>query len=222
MSHSDYKVTLRLPNALEEYLKSICEEYGLSFNEAVKHCIIEHKRHTNLVLSGITSDTIQPRSQDESGITHDTINEKSGITSGIIKSNVTVSAEVEKSLNGITHDTTDGITHDTITSHQGAPYILYILNNNKYKLIISCPKLNEAWDDWVAYRKSKRKTIKDTQLKQIFRQFEEVYGAEGTQGIIDRLNSAISAGYTGWYFGKDTLKQKPVTVTHGDFTESDF
>jgi hypothetical protein len=226
MSHSDYKVTLRLPVALKEYIGELCEEYGLSINEAVKHCIIEHKRCTNLALngitSGITSDTIQPRSQNESGITGDTMIKKSGITGDTITTNLTVTGEVEKKGSGITSDTNSDTTGDTIPSSQGAPYILYILNNNKYKLIISDPTLKEAWDDWCNYCKSKRKTIKDSQLKQAFRDFETIYAVEGLDGIIDRLNRAISSGYVGWYFGKKTLEAKPVTVTNGNFTEDDF
>ena len=226
MSHSDYKVTLRLPVALKEYIGELCEEYGLSINEAVKHCIIEHKRCTNLALngitSGITSDTIHPSSQNESGITHDTMIKKSGITHDTISTNLTVTGEVEKKGSGITSDTNSDTTGDTIPSSQGAPYILYILNNNKYKLIISDPTLEEAWDDWCNYCKSKRKTIKDSQLKQAFRDFEAIYEVEGIDGIIDRLNRAISSGYVGWYFGKKTLEAKPVTVTNGNFTEDDF
>jgi hypothetical protein len=51
---------------------------------------------------------------------------------------------------------------------------------------------------------------------------ESIYEVEGIEGIIERLNKAVSAGYTGWYFGKDTLKARPVTVTNGNFTEDDF
>jgi len=181
MSHSDYKTVLRLPSTLEEYLKSLCKDYGLSINEAVKHCIIEHKRRTDLLLGSTTSST----------------------------------TPTVQSLKSST-------THSTIESSQGAPYILYILKNNKYSLIISDPRLSEAWDDWCNYRKSKKKTIKDSQLKQTFRDFETIFEAEGIDGIIDRLNGAISAGYIGWYFGKETLKAKPVTVTNGNFTEDDF
>lgn len=221
MSHSDYKVTLRLPVALKEYIGELCEEYGLSINEALKHCIIEHKRCTNLVLSGITHDTTQPRSQIESGITHDTMIKNSGITHDTISTNVTVTGEVVKKGSGITSDTNSDTTGDTILSSQGAPYILNI-NNNKYILIISDPTLKEAWDDWCNYCKSKRKTIKDTQLKTTFRYFEAIYEVEGIDGIVDRLNRAISSGYVGWYFGKKTLEAKPVTVTNGNFTEDDF
>ena len=174
-----------------------------------------------MVLSGITSDTIQPRSQNESGITHDTMIKNSGITHDTITTNVTVSGEVEKKGSGITSDTNSDTTGDTIPSSQGAPYILNI-NNNKYILIISDPTLKEAWDDWCNYCKSKRKTIKDSQLKQAFRDFEAIYEVEGIDGIVDRLNRAISSGYVGWYFGKKTLEAKPVTVTNGNFTEDDF
>ena len=211
MSLSDYKVTLRLPSTLEGYIRGLSEEYGLSFNEAVKNCIIEHKRHTDVAKSGITSGITLPQPQV-----------KSGITSGIISTQIQVSGEVEKKGNGITHDTTSDTTSDTITSPLGAPYILYILKNNKYKLIISDQRLKEAWDDFCAFRKAKRKTINNSQFKQTFRDFESIYEVEGIEGIIERLNKAVSAGYTGWYFGKDTLKARPVTVTNGNFTEDDF
>jgi hypothetical protein len=147
---------------------------------------------------------------------------KSGITGDTITTNITVTGEVEKKGSGITHDTNSDTTGDTMTSPLGAPYILNINNNNKYILIISDPTLREAWDDWCEYCKSKRKTIKHTQLKQAFRDFEAIYEVEGIDGIVDRLNRAISSGYVGWYWGKKTLEAKPVTVTNGNFTEDDF
>jgi len=211
MSHSDYKTVLRLPSTLEEYLKSLCKDYGLSINEAVKHCIIEHKRRTDLLLGSTTSSTTPTVQSLKSSTTHSTMTPR-----------IEVKAEVLKNGSSTTHSTNSSTTHSTIESSQGAPYILYILKNNKYSLIISDPRLSEAWDDWCNYRKSKKKTIKDSQLKQTFRDFETIFEAEGIDGIIDRLNGAISAGYIGWYFGKETLKAKPVTVTNGNFTEDDF
>ena len=226
MSHSDYKTVLRLPSTLEEYLKSLCKDYGLSINEAVKHCIIEHKRRTDLLLgstthstTGSTTPTIVPQ---ESSTTSSTIAEKSSTTHSTMIPKIEVRAEVLKNESSTTHSTNSSTTSSTIQSPQGAPYILYILNNNKYKLIISDPTLSEAWDDWCNYCKSKRKTIKDSQLKQAFRDFETIYAVEGLDGIIDRLNRAISSGYVGWYFGNKTLEAKPVTVTNGNFTEDDF
>ena len=104
----------------------MCKTYGLSVNEAVKHCIIEHQRHSNVGESGTIDGTTLP-----------TPSVKSGTIDGTIVPSATIHCEGEKTQSSTVCSTIGS----TVCSTTSAPYILTINKHNKYILNISGQRL---------------------------------------------------------------------------------
>lgn len=206
MSHSKSKqnsFSLRLPESVWEYVNSFKDELQLgSKTTALLMIIREHQIHSRDqvgITHGITHDAnpdhLAPATNGEvvlNGITHDA---KLEITPVVEKAK-----KQENEPDGITH----GITRDA-NSSLNAPYIYNNINNN---ILINNKELSEAWEAWKRYKTSKRKTIKPTQYERIIKQWDVILEAEGVEGIIDRIDKAISAGWTAFYFGKETLQTR--------------
>ena len=73
------------------------------------------------------------------------------------------------------------------------------------------PVLAEAFSDWLAYKKERRETYKETGLKNLTSQIRSAAAEYGDAAVVDIIRTSIASGYQGIVFDrlKRTAPPKP-------------
>ena len=120
--------------------------------------------------------------------------EKTTLESEVTPSSGVKTEKVEKTKS-VDSDTKKAPIEAKVTPPSRAPYN-NIFNINKNIVNIYNKELEEAWTQYLQFKKEQRKAIKPTQLKFIWNKFEKIIKTEGVDGLILAINQTIERGYT--------------------------
>lgn len=84
--------------------------------------------------------------------------------------------------------------------------------------------LNEAFQDWIAYKRERREAYKPTGLKSLIAQIRNCAEKYGDQAVVKVIRDSMSAGYKGIVFDrldKLTEKKKPMIVSSASSQSDD-
>ena len=206
----EFKLNLRLPKVLEDYVRGKSELYNQSLNEVVKSILIQHLEASKSAGQLAPIGEIVKLLQVQSGPVD-------GPVDGSKKAKKAKSTNIQS---GPVDGPVDGPKE---TTPSRAPYISTNINLYKiYNNIIVCedPDFQDAVDSYFQYRKEKKKAILPSQINFISRQFDKVISFEGVDGLIKRLHNAIANHWTGFVFPNEVLMRPKSETT--DYNNDDF
>ena len=190
----EYTTTIRLPKVQEEYVKYMKETYGFSCNDLVKMSLLLH--------------------QTQFFKTQNDINLISPIVSKPQKPKKPKRYQVDTTSDIKT--TPPSRAPSIITNHSNT----YKIDNNNSIVFLNAD-LNDAWLNYLQFRKESRKTIRPSQIPRIQINIDKVIDAEGEAGLLKRFHASVANGWSGFVFNNEELGKR-TTNENEQFTEDDL
>jgi hypothetical protein len=195
MSEGEKTSSIRLPLAQEEYIKLMHEKYGFTRNNLIKMALLLHQSQFNSLL-------------------RNDINLHSEMISNGDKPKV---AKCNHSARRNDSKASSPSRAPSIMSNHIDIYKIDINNS----IVFSDKDLNDAWLNYLQFRKESRKTIRPSQMERIQVNIDKVLDAEGEAGLIRRLHTSVANGWQGFVFNNEELGKR-TTNEHEEFTEDDL
>ena len=80
-------------------------------------------------------------------------------------------------------------------------------------------KLNEAFLNWLQYKKEKKQTYKETGLKTLINKINKQLGKQSVESVIEDIENCMSRNYSGIFFRNETSTKNTKVITAPSWVE---